>query len=140
MKNPFRKMLELLDETGADRLLANYAWETGTPSPCGCIFGTLTHHAIPEFEPNGFFRHSMSDMFREWSESLGLTPEDIRDLEMFNDNFANEELEWEKEENGEDDISLIDYEKFSKDRYAVVVEYLMRHAAAFDEAHPKETE
>ena len=141
-KNPYREVLILLQASGATRLLANFAWVTDKPAPCGCLFGTVTRHEGIAADYFGPYAMYAPRAFREWAGEHGLTWEIVEELEIFNDRYAAEALSDELEELGIDpdedghtDERLdIDFEHFSKARYAAVVAYLEEKATAFDKS------
>ncbi len=158
-KNPYREVLALLQASGATHLLADYSWATDLPTPCGCLFGTVTRHAGVATDYFGPYATYAPQAFREWAGEHGLTWEIVEELEIFNDRYAAEALSDELEELGIDpdeaealsdeleelgidpdedghtDERLdIDFEHFSKDRYAAVVAYLEEKATAFDKS------
>lgn len=133
-KNPYREVLTLLQASGATRLLADYSWATDLPTSCGCLFGTVTRHAGVATDYFGPYATYAPQAFREWASEHGLTREVVEELETFNDRYEAEALSFELEARDEDtDERLnVDFEHFSKDRYAAVVAYLEERASAFD--------
>ncbi len=141
-KNPYREVLILLQASGATRLLANFAWVTDKPAPCGCLFGTVTRHEGIAADYFGPYAMYAPRAFREWAGEHGLTREIVEELETFNDRYAVHDLDEELEELGidpdedghTDERLEVDFEHFSKDRYAAVVAYLEEKATAFDKS------
>lgn len=141
MNNPYRNLLNELKASGATRLLSGVAWTTATPTPCGCLFGTIVKRQDPEFVSWGFFRDSWvtlgedPEIFTQWAESTGLTQEQVEVLESFNDELFDEDISDVDAREGSDAATLVDYDRYATERYRLVVAHLEEKAAEFDQAH-----
>lgn len=128
--NPYKEVAQALRATNSGKLVAGIRWL----GDCGCVFGTL--HP----EGAGFYAQIMTlttnleacDIsFQKWAATLGLTPQIVKEIETFND-------EWgvELDPDDVDYYGPVNNPDMLQKRWRAVLEWLDQRAAAFAAENP----